>query len=106
MNTLHENQKPGAAEEQVFIAKALAAAEKAEKISRIKRITFSVLALAIAIWLAIRAPGPQFDTNALLIILLFAVVVCTQKVLELNNKNARALLQAIAQVERQIRSGQ
>ena len=106
MNPLDENQKAGPTEEQLFITKALAAAEKAEKISRIKGIVFRVLALAIVIWLAVKAPGPQFGTNALLIILLVALAACTQKVLALNNKNARAVLQAIAQIERHIRSGQ
>lgn len=106
MNTLHQNQKAGSAEEHAFIGKALMAAEKAEKISRIKKIVVSVLALGVAIWLAIKAPGPQFDTNALQIILLFALAVCTQKVLSLNNKNARAILQAIAQLQRESRSPQ
>ncbi|MDQ2840227.1 MAG: hypothetical protein M3Y72_04145 [Acidobacteriota bacterium] len=106
MSTLDQNQKAGSAEEQLFITKALVAAEKAEKISRIKRIVASVLALTVAVWLAIKAPGPQFDTNALLIIVLFAIAACTQKVLSLNNKNARAILQAIAQLQRQSRSSQ
>lgn len=101
MSTLDQNQKAGSAEEQLFITKALAAAEKAEKLSRIKSIVVSVLALAVAIWLAIKAPGPQFSTNALLIILLLALAACTQKVLSLNNKNTRAVLQAIEHLQRQ-----
>jgi hypothetical protein len=103
MNTADQNQNADSAEEQLFITKALAAAEKAEKLSRIKRIVVSALAVAVAVWLAIEAPGPQFSTQALLIILLFALAACTHKVLALNNKNTRAILEAIAHLQRQSR---
>jgi len=105
MNTPGQNQKADSAEEQLFVIRALAAAEKAAKISRIKRIVVSVLALGTAIWLAVKAPGPQFDTEALLIILFLALAVCTEKVLSLINKNTKAILQAIAHLQRQSVSG-
>jgi hypothetical protein len=47
------------------------------------------------------APEPQFDTQALLYILLLALAVCTEKVLSLINKNTKAILQAIKLLQRQ-----
>ena len=88
-------------EEQVFIRTALENVEKAHKIQRIKQIVVTVLAFAAAFWLASR--GPSRDLNVECVVITgvgLIAAVCTAKIMSLINKNTKAVLQAIADLQK------
>ena len=87
-------------EEDVFIRKALASVEKAERQSRIKEIVAIVLAFVAIIWLTERSPKPELRLEPLLIGAASIAAVCTAKIKRLINENTRAVLRAIADLNR------
>lgn len=87
-------------EEELFIRRALASAEKAGKLQRIKQIVVTVLAFAAAFWLASKQPGPELNIECTVIIMLGLIAaVCTAKIQSAINANTRAVLQAIAEMQ-------
>ena len=97
MSTSNPEQPSVAAEEEIFIRKALANVEKAERFLRIKRIVASVLMLLAAFGFAFRPTSPEMRVEATLFIGIgLALAVCTAKIMMLINKNTKAVLHAIA----------
>ncbi len=87
-------------EEDVFIRKALASAEKAERLSRLKEIAATVLAFGAVIWLTERSSKPELRLEPLLIGAGLIAAVCTAKIKRLINENTKAVLQAISDQRR------
>ncbi len=87
-------------EEDVFIRKALASVEKAERYSQVKQIVVTVLAFGAAFWLTQRSPGRELRLEPVLIGAGLIAAVCTAKINKLINRNTKAVLQAIADLNR------
>ena len=88
-------------EEQSFIRAALEQVEKAQRVHRIKQIAITVLAFAAALWLALQRPSrePNGEYDVMIFVGLVAGV-CTAKIMSLINKNTKAVLQAIADLQK------
>ena len=88
---------------QRFIRKALAGVEKAERFQHYKQISVTVVAFAAAFWLAVRPSGPEMGVECVILIGVgLMLAVCTSKILSLINKNTRAILQAISDLQRNV----
>lgn len=87
-------------EEEVFIRKALASVEKAERYSRVKQVVATVLAFVVVIWLTERNAGPELRLEPVLIGTAVIAAVCTAKIKMLINQNTKAVLQAISDLHR------
>lgn len=87
-------------EEDVFIRKALASVEKAERYSQAKQVVVTVLAFGAAFWLTERSPGRELRLEPVLIGAGLIAAVCTAKIKTLINRNTKAVLQAISNLER------
>jgi len=88
-------------EESVFVRKALENVEKAEKYRRVKQIVATVLLIAAAVWVAFQPTGTGRNGAYTVIILVGVMLgVCTAKIMSLMNKNTRAVLRAIAELQR------
>jgi hypothetical protein len=88
-------------EESVFVSKALADVEKAQKYHSVRQIVATVLLIAMAVWLAFQpSPLPNNGAYAVMIFVGVSLAVCTTKIMSLMNKNTRAVLRAIAELER------
>lgn len=87
-------------EEDVFIRRALASVEKAERLGRIKEIVATVLAFGALIWLTERSPGRELRLEPVLIGAGLIAAVCTAKIKTLVNQNTKAVLQAISELRR------
>jgi hypothetical protein len=87
-------------EEQLFIRKALASVEKAERYQRIKQIVATVLTLGAAIWLTERSPSPELKLEVTILIGVgLMAAVCITKIMTLINRNTKSVLQAIADLQ-------
>jgi hypothetical protein len=87
-------------EEQLFIRKALASVEKAEKYQWIKQIVSTVLTFGAAIWLTERSPGPELKLEVTILIGVGLIAaVCITKIMTLINRNTKSVLQAIADLQ-------
>jgi hypothetical protein len=88
-------------EESVFVRKALEDVERAEKYQHVKQIVATVLLIAMAAWLAFQpSPLPNNGAYAVMIFVGVSLGVCTAKIMSLMNKNTRAVLRAIADLQR------
>ena len=88
-------------DESMFVRKALEDVAKAEKYQRVKQIAVTVLACAAAVWAAFQPTGTGRNGAYTVIILVGAMLaVCTAKIMSLLNKNTRAVLRAIADLQR------
>jgi hypothetical protein len=87
-------------EEDVFIRRALASVEKAERLGRVKEIVATVLAFGAFIWLTERSPGRELRLEPVLIGAGLIAAVCTAKIKTLVNQNTKAVLQAISELRR------
>lgn len=87
-------------EEDVFIRKALASVEKAEQYSRVKQIVVTILAFGGVFWLTERGPGQALRLEPVLIGAALIAGVCTAKLKTLINRNTKAVLQAISDLQR------
>ena len=88
-------------EESVFVSKALADVEKAQKYHSVRQIVATVLLIAMAVWLAFQpSPLPNNGAYVVMIFVGVSLAVCTTKIMSLMNKNTRAVLRAIAELER------
>lgn len=87
-------------EEKLFIERALASVEKARRYQRIKQIVVTVLAFVAAGWFALKPDGPELNVECTIIILVgMMLAVCTTKIMFLINKNTKAILQAISELQ-------
>ena len=69
-------------EEQLFIRKALASVEKAEKYQWIKQIVATVLTFGAAIWLTERSPSPELKLEVTILIGVGLIAaVCITKIM-------------------------
>jgi len=87
-------------EEDVFIRRALASVEKAERLGRIKEIVAMVLAFGAIIWLTERSPGRELRLEPVLIGGGLIAAVCTSKIKTLINQSTKAVLRAISELHR------
>jgi hypothetical protein len=87
-------------EEEVFIRKALASVEKAERYGQVKQVVVTVLALGAAFWLTERSPGRELRLEPVLIGAGLIAAVCTAKIRTLINRNTKTVLEAIADLQR------
>jgi hypothetical protein len=88
-------------EESVFVRKALEDVEKAEKYLLVKQIVVTLLAFAAAVWVVFQPSGSGRNGAYTVIILTgMMLAVCTVKIMSLMNKNTRAVLRAIADLQR------
>lgn len=88
-------------EEEVFIRKALARVEKAERYSRAKQIVVTILAFVAIFWLTERSAGPELRLEPVLIGAGLIAAVCTAKIKTLINQNTKVVLQAISDRHRE-----
>ena len=86
--------------EDVFIRKALASVEKAERYGRVKEIVVTVLAFGAVIWLTERSPSRELRLEPMLIGAGLIAGVCTAKIKTSINQNTKAVLQAISELHR------
>ncbi len=107
MSIPNQNQPAPESEEQLFIRKALASVEKAERFQRIKQILVTVLAFIAAFWLALRRPSSELNVECTVIIFVGLIMaVCTAKIMSLINKNTKAILRSIAGLHKEKTLGQ
>ena len=82
-------------EEDLFVGKALASVEKAEKVQRARRIALTVVALAAAFWLGSKGPSPELNVECTVLIGVgLMIAISTAKIMSLVNRNTRTILQA------------
>ncbi len=99
MSTDEETQAGVPPAKEDFIRRALADVEKTQRFQRVRQIILTILAFAFAFWLAFKPSGPELQIECTVIIMLGLVAgVCTAKVMSLNNRNTKAILQAIAEL--------
>jgi FtsH-binding integral membrane protein len=97
MSTRDPKHAEPPSDEQLFIQRAIASVEKAEKYSKIKRIVQGVALFAVAFWFAFRPSGPELKIQIPIIMFVGVIVgFCTTKILVLINKNTKDILQAIS----------
>ena len=100
MNTSDEKNPAAEPEEEHFVQRALAQVEKAERISRIKRIVLSVIVLPAVYFLINSTPVQPGMPLIVMMVVGLMLAVCTAKILALINKNTLAILRAIAEINR------
>jgi hypothetical protein len=87
-------------EEERFVRTALAQVEKADRISQIKRIVLSVIAIP-AVYVVINSePTEPGKPLIVMIVVGLMLAVCTAKLTALINKNTLTVLRAIADIDR------
>jgi hypothetical protein len=87
-------------EEAAFVRKALKDVEKAEKISRVKNIVVSILAIAAAVWAAFQPTGAgRPGTYTVIIVVGVMLGACTAKIKAVIDKNTLSILRAIADLQ-------
>ena len=96
MSTPDQNQTPAASGEQLFLRNALASVERAARFQRIKQIVVTVIGFP-AVYYLMESPRehPMFTVIGVVGLML---ALCTVKILAQLNSNARAILQAIAEL--------
>ena len=83
--------------EQTFIEQALAAAERAQRVDRIRVAVTTVAAMAAALWFAFRPSSPEMRVEATTIVVIGAMIAAvTAKLRSLIQGNTRLVLQALA----------
>jgi hypothetical protein len=88
-------------EESLFIRKALARAEKAERFQRVKVIVLTTLAFTAAFAFAFRPAGPDLNVECTVLIGAGLIAaVCTAKIKSLMNRNAKDILSAIFELHK------
>ena len=100
MNTSDEKNSAAEPEEERFVQRALAQVEKAERISRIKRIVLSVISLPAVYFLINSEPVQPGMPLIVMMVVGLMLAVCTAKILALINKNTLAILRAVADIDR------
>jgi hypothetical protein len=98
MNTSDEKNSVVEPEEELFVRRALAKVEKAERFSRIRHIALSVIALPAVYFLINTTPLQPGMPLIVMMVVGLMLAVCTAKILALINKNTLAILRAVADV--------
>lgn len=84
-------------DEQLFVQRAIAAVERAERYQNIKQTVVKILAFGAAFWLAFRPSSPEMNIECTIIIFVGLIcAICTSKILSVINKNTKDILQAIS----------
>jgi hypothetical protein len=97
MSNPNHNTTTSGGDEQLFLRRALASVEKAERFQRIKQIAVTAIAFPVAYFaLGEGVPDHRVAFKVIMVVGLM-LAVCTAKILTLINKNTRAILQAIAE---------
>jgi len=97
MSNADQNQTDPSRDEQLFIQRALAGVEKAERYQNIRRLIISILLIGAALQFAFRPTSPELKIEATIIIFVGLIAgTCTTKILSLINKNTKDILQAIS----------
>jgi hypothetical protein len=97
MSTPDQNQAPAAGEEQLFIRKALARAERAARFSQIKHIVVIVIAFPALYYLTGSAPEHKVPFTIIMVIGVLLVGI-TSKIIAKLDSTTRTILQAIAEL--------
>lgn len=92
-----EDSTRRAADQQRFIRDALAGAEKAEKLQRIKLIAVTVLAFGGCFYAFDQPVSAQRTAFTVVIVVGLMLGVCTAKILASITKNTRLILQAFSE---------
>ena len=99
MSTPDQNHTPAASGEQLFLRKALASAERAARFQQIKHIVVTVIAFPAIYYLMGNAPERHVPFTVIMVLGLM-LVACTIKIVGLINRNTKAILRAIADINR------
>src|SRR3978361_438596 len=95
-----EDSAKQATDEQRFLRDALASAEKAERLHRIKRIAVTLLAFGGCYYAFDQPVAAQHTAFTVVIVVGLMLAVCTAKILASINKNTRVILQAFFEQSR------
>jgi hypothetical protein len=97
MSTSDQNHSDRSRDEQLFIQRALASVEKAEKFQMIRQVATTIFLAAFAFWFAFRPTSPEMKIESTVMIFVgLTAAVCTSKILGRINKNTKDILQAIS----------
>ena len=91
-----EDSTRQATDEQSFIRDALASAEKAERLHRIKLIAVTLLAFGGCYYAFDQPVTAQHTAITVVLVVGLMLMVCTGKILASNTKNTRLILQALS----------
>ena len=92
-----EDPTKQAIDEQRFVRDALAGAEKAERLQRIKLITVMVVAFGGVYYAFDRPVTAQNTAITVVLVVGLMLMVCTGKILASNAKSTRLILQALSE---------
>ena len=96
MSNSDQNQTEPSRDEQLFIQRALAGVEKAERYQNIKRLVATLFIIAFALQFAFRPTSSEMRIEATIMIFVGLVaVICTTRILSRVNKNTKDILQAM-----------
>jgi hypothetical protein len=97
MSNEDQNHAEPSPNEQLFVERALAGVERAERVQRIKQIVASVFLIGAALWLAFRPSSSELNIECTVIIFVGLIAAtCTTKILSRMNQNTKDILQAIS----------
>src|SRR4051812_48428477 len=83
--------------EQAFVERALAAADRAQRRDQIRAAVATAAAFSAAIWFAFRPSSPQLGVEATICVVLGSMLAAaTAKLRSLIQQNTRLILQALA----------
>ena len=100
MTTPDDKNSAVVSEEERFVRTALARVEKADRISRIRNIVLSVIALPAVLFLInSKAEQPGMPLIVMMVVGLM-LALCTAKIKALINKNTLTILRSIADIDR------
>jgi hypothetical protein len=102
MNMSDEKNSAVEPEEERFVRRALAKAEKAERVQLIKQIVVTVIAFPAIYYIMGNAPERRVPFTVIMVLGLMLATI-TAKLVWLINKNTTAVLRAIAGLEEQVR---
>jgi 4-amino-4-deoxy-L-arabinose transferase-like glycosyltransferase len=86
-------------QEQTFVEKALAAADRSQLLDRIRVIAATALAVAILAWFVSRPSSPQLGIETTICLVIGAMIALTTvKLRLLIQRNTRLILQAIDRI--------
>ena len=95
-----EDQTTQATDEQRFIRDALAGAEKAERLQKIKLIVVTLIAFGGCYYAFDRPVAPEHTAGSVVLVVGLMLMVCLAKILASNTRNTRLILQALSERSR------
>jgi hypothetical protein len=91
MSTSNQNP-PESSEEQLFIQRAMAAIDKAEKVQKIKQVVEMGLLFGALVWWAFRTPGPGINNFFVILVVAIGIARLQFRI----DSSTRAILRALA----------